>query len=628
MKTMWLHGCFSLQIGSSRISRNGLWRRGDLISQISGQVLLRPVLLQKIVDFGGGGGDGDSRRSLDKAAKNPSCTAAVAATAFGQKNYSSSSFNSWNVDDHGSSSSWRRRRRRSKAFDSSTPPPPPNAPVQAEEEEEEEEEVVIHWDGEDFDEEEEDLDHNNSEANGSSIGNSLPQQTVSSTGRWNSLPPRYKLVLTTSLAFVICNMDKVNMSVAIIPMSHQMGWNSSIAGLVQSSFFWGYAISQLPGGWLAARFTGQKVLRGGVLLWSLATAAVPRFASFIPGLLFCRLLVGLGEGVSPSAATDLIARAMPVSERSRAVATVFGGLNIGSVIGLLLAPVIIQYIGWESVFYIFGFLGVLWYVLLQLRTYPSSCKSDNNTLLGNCDSVSQQRQPEAISSSRELSSNGKPSSSATTIAQSNKAVPWRAFFKNRAVWAMIYAHFCGNWGHYTLLSWLPTYFCEELHLDLTHAAFVSLLPPLASVVVATIAAPLADHFISRGMDITLVRKVCQSIAFLAPAACMTIASATPNINPWVDVAILTAGIGLSSFALAGLYCTHQDISPKYAGILLGITNTAGAIPGVLGVALVGIIFDQTHSWNLALFAPSIFFYLTGIVVWNVFASSEPQTFTS
>jgi hypothetical protein len=94
--------------------------------------------------------------------------------------------------------------------------------------------------------------------------------------------------------------------------------------------------------------------------------------------------------------------------------------------------------------------------------------------LRNCESASQQRQPEAISSSRELSSNGKPSSSATTMAQSNKAVPWRAFFKNRAVWAMIYAHFCGNWGHYTLLSWLPTYFCEELHLDLTHAAFVSI----------------------------------------------------------------------------------------------------------------------------------------------------------
>jgi hypothetical protein len=34
------------------------------------------------------------------------------------------------------------------------------------------------------------------------------------------------------------------------------------------------------------------------------------------------------------------------------------------------------------------------------------------------------------------------------------------------------------------------------------------------------------------------------------------------------------------------------------GWMQGITNTAGAIPGVLGVALVGIIFDQTHSWNV------------------------------
>ncbi|KAL4314095.1 putative anion transporter 6 [Arachis hypogaea] len=51
------------------------------------------------------------------------------------------------------------------------------------------------------------------------------------------IPQRYKLIRTTSLAFVICNMDKVNLSIAIIPMSHQFGWNSSMAGLVQSSFF-------------------------------------------------------------------------------------------------------------------------------------------------------------------------------------------------------------------------------------------------------------------------------------------------------------------------------------------------------------------------------------------------------
>ncbi|KAG5059781.1 hypothetical protein JHK85_000828 [Glycine max] len=78
------------------------------------------------------------------------------------------------------------------------------------------------------------------------------------------------------------------------------------------------------------------------------------------GLLLSRVLVGIGKGVSPSAATDLIARSTPLEERSRAVAFVFGGLSVGSVMGLLLAPPLIQNLGWESVFYIFGLLGVAW----------------------------------------------------------------------------------------------------------------------------------------------------------------------------------------------------------------------------------------------------------------------------
>uniref|UniRef100_A0A6N2KI26 Major facilitator superfamily (MFS) profile domain-containing protein n=1 Tax=Salix viminalis TaxID=40686 RepID=A0A6N2KI26_SALVM len=125
---------------------------------------------------------------------------------------------------------------------------------------------------------------------------------------WKNIPQRYKLIGTTSLAFVICNMDKVNLSVAIIPMSHQFGWNASMAGLVQSSFFWGYALSQLPGGWLAKIFGGRKVLKFGVLTWSVATALLPFLAGYLPGLMLSRVLVGIGEGVSPSAATDLIAR--------------------------------------------------------------------------------------------------------------------------------------------------------------------------------------------------------------------------------------------------------------------------------------------------------------------------------
>ncbi|RZC53892.1 hypothetical protein C5167_012747 [Papaver somniferum] len=443
---------------------------------------------------------------------------------------------------------------------------------------------------------------------------------------WKDLPLRYKLIGTTSLAFVICNMDKVNLSIAIIPMSHQFGWNSSTAGLVQSSFFWGYALSQLPGGWLAKLFGGRKVLEVGVLMWSLATICVPFAAGFMPALVLSRILVGIGEGVSPSAATDLIARqdtstymSIPIEERSRAVAFVFGGLSVGSVAGyvpftLILAPPLIQTYGWESVFYLFGFFGVVWCFGFQFIEGQSAFAVENIT-----------RTPQSIASGPVTSNSS--TKSWKDVGSSLKDVPWKSFLKSEAVWAMTYAHFCGSWGHYTCLSWLPTYFSEELDLNLTEAAWVSVLPPLASILVTSVASQVADNLISSGVETTTVRKICQTIAFLSPALCMTLSSVDLGLPPWEVVAILTSGLALSSFALSGLYCTHQDISPEYASILLGITNTVGAVPGIVGVALTGYLLDSTHSWSMSLFAPSIFFYLTGTAVWLKYASSKPQKFS-
>ncbi|XP_024532841.1 probable anion transporter 6, chloroplastic isoform X1 [Selaginella moellendorffii] len=389
----------------------------------------------------------------------------------------------------------------------------------------------------------------------------IPSSTDTASVSWNQ--PKYRVILMASLAFVICNMDKVNLSVAIIPMSQQFGWPATTSGLVQSSLFLGYAFSQLPGGWLSRKFSGKYVLRGGVFLWSLATMAVPLSARYLPLILASRVMVGVGEGVSPSAATDLVARTVSANERSRAVSVIFGGLSVGSIAGLLFAPVFIENFGWQSVFYVFGLLGLFWCLLFN----PEGCDSETDQ----------------ASADNET---GQPSK-----------VPWSAFFKSPPVWAMIYAHFCGNWGYFTLLSWMPTFVSDELHLNLTNAALISILPPLASVPVTSFAAVWADSMITSGLSTTVVRKICQSIAFLSPSASMSIVSLVPSLPPWSVILLLTSGIGLSSFALSGLYCTHQDISRKYAGILLGITNTAGAIPGVVGVAATGYIFDQTDSWT-------------------------------
>ena len=54
---------------------------------------------------------------------------------------------------------------------------------------------------------------------------------------------------------------------------------------------------------------------------------------------------------------------VPVAERSRSLSLVYSGMFIGSIAGLALSPGLIGALGWPSVFYGFGSLGVLWYWL-------------------------------------------------------------------------------------------------------------------------------------------------------------------------------------------------------------------------------------------------------------------------
>lgn len=67
--------------------------------------------------------------------------------------------------------------------------------------------------------------------------------------------------------------------------------------------------------------------------------------------------MGLGEGVAPSSATDMVARVISQDERSRAMSFIFGGLHVGSLLGLFVAPPLIERFGWPTVFYAFGLLG-------------------------------------------------------------------------------------------------------------------------------------------------------------------------------------------------------------------------------------------------------------------------------
>ncbi|MGB2102988.1 MAG: MFS transporter, partial [Luminiphilus sp.] len=103
----------------------------------------------------------------------------------------------------------------------------------------------------------------------------------------------------TVLAVYICMIDRIAISIAIIPMAEDNGWSPTVQGAVMSAFFLGYVTLQIPAGYLSDRFGGKWVLGLGVLFWSLFTLLTPASAALgITVLLACRFLMGVAEAVT------------------------------------------------------------------------------------------------------------------------------------------------------------------------------------------------------------------------------------------------------------------------------------------------------------------------------------------
>ena len=90
---------------------------------------------------------------------------------------------------------------------------------------------------------------------------------------------RFTILSLVALAFLLCNADRVIMSIVGLPMSKMNGWDVKVLGLIQSSFLFGYALTPIFGGVLADKIGGARVLLGGLLVWSLATMVTPLAAS-------------------------------------------------------------------------------------------------------------------------------------------------------------------------------------------------------------------------------------------------------------------------------------------------------------------------------------------------------------
>jgi len=86
-------------------------------------------------------------------------------------------------------------------------------------------------------------------------------------------------------------------------------------------------------------------------------------------------------------------------------------------------------------------------------------------------------------------------------------------------------------------------------------------------------------------------------------------------------ALVTIATGGAGFGVAGFAANHLDIAPRYAGILMGLSNTFAQLPGIVGVALTGFIVSATHSFAGAFYLIA-FIYLAGMICYLAMGSGE------
>ncbi len=410
---------------------------------------------------------------------------------------------------------------------------------------------------------------------------------------------RHTVVLLCFLSTFICYIDRVNISVAIIPMAKEFGWSDTERGLVLSSFFAGYLITQVLGGWLAQKLGGKAVLGFGVLWWSAFTLITPlsAFTSF-PVLIAARIAMGLGEGVAFPSVYHMFGRWVPARERSRAAAFNLAAIPAGTLTAIIVTPFLAVKFGWPSVFYVFGVVGLIWFAFWWFLVSDEPAK----------DSRMGKAEREMF---RDENEKGKSSDS--------EPIPWRALLTQKPVWAIIVAHFCNNWGLYVLLSWLPSYFASELGISL-RSVWIYVAPPwIASFVVGNMVGVLADHLIAKGWTVTRVRRFMQIIGSGAPAIGLIILANVKDAT--TAVILLTVSLGFSSFSFAGFASNHLDVAPRHAGILFGISNTFATIPGIIGVVLTGYLVDVTGTFASAFYLTAGM-YVVGLIVWQLFSTGE------
>lgn len=417
-----------------------------------------------------------------------------------------------------------------------------------------------------------------------------------STNREDATPPSPLRWLILGLLFsisVVTYIDRINISVTARQMMPALGLTEQEMGFVFSAFVVGYAMFQIPGGWLGDRWGIRIVLFIALIWWSCFTAwtaiAATSFLAaplgVVGALALVRFLLGVGEAAALPTFNRAVTDWLPAHERGFGIGIAIGGIGIGAAITPPVTAWIMVNYGWQSAFYLssgIGFgLAVIWWCLAADR--PSSHPWHTH----------HQETP--------------PTIPAVPIRPS---IPWATLRNTPSVWWLMLSYGCLGYVAYVYMSWFYLYLVTERGFTVLRGGVFAAAPFLAILLSCPLGGWVTDrlamkHGVTRGRQIvgmTGMGLAAGSIALGAVAE-----------SPYLALASLSLGAGWLYFTIGAYWSSTSDLSPTHAGSLSGLMNMGANLGGAISPTLTPWLAQQ-WGWGASL-GFAAFMALLGGIMW-------------
>jgi sugar phosphate permease len=370
---------------------------------------------------------------------------------------------------------------------------------------------------------------------------------------------RYTILAIVILGWIFSFLDRMVMSMALPFVGKEFALDATGQGAVLSAFFAGYALFQIPGGYLADRFGSRKTMSAGIAWWSAFTALTGTILSF-PLMLACRFVFGIGEGCFPGASFKAVATYFPSAQKGTAIA-VMGTINtLGPAIATLLGAGIIAAYGWRAVFIALGLPGFL--VALLIWRYYKDNPADHPHM-----------------SKQELAELDKPAVQAAAADR----VSYMEVLKNPVLWQMLIIWFLFAITFWGFISWLPSYLMKARGFSLIKTGIYGSLPFFVGTFGSLLGGYLSDR-IKRG----------RKWLFIASSALTALFLYLTFTVPSADLAVLYQCVGafFLLFALSSLWgIIIKQFPANIMGSASGTINVGSQVAGFISPLVMGYLID-------------------------------------